>query len=323
MITQEFLKAATETPSVGTACLPVLNVFAHHLGPGYTCTYVADGFCLFQKHGRDATQIKAVLVAHVDEIGGVTYGTSSSGGYVTRVWGAEPSLFAASKLQAYDYLDDGSSSAYPIEAAVENVDGESRLVVYGEQIRPYRTVFTFKTETEFDDDFIFAKAVDPRVTACCVVEALRRLDSAEVAVVLVMAEECAMDVARKAVTYLTRYSPDLKLVVNADVPLLSNLGDGRLDLPAIRIFEGRNFIDPSFGIKVVDHLVAGGVRVHLSAARSGSQTLLFTPLAPTLSIALPGEAIHTARGKMSMTGIDRCVDLLTAIVNDQVKRHEH
>ena len=117
MITQEFLKAATETPSVGTACLPVLNVFAHHLGPGYTCTYVADGFCLFQRHGRDATQIKAVLVAHVDEIGGVTYGTSSSGGYVTRVWGAEPSLFAASKLQAYDYLDDGSSSAYPIEAA--------------------------------------------------------------------------------------------------------------------------------------------------------------------------------------------------------------
>jgi len=318
MVSQELLTLATEVPSVGTACLPILNIFAEHLGPGFTCTYVPDGFCLFQKHGRDATQLKAVLVAHVDEIGGVTYGRTESGGFLTRVWGADASLFNAARLQAYDYLDDGSTSAYPIESSVENIAGEDRLVVFGEKIKPYRTVFTFKTETEFDGEYIYAKAVDPRVTAYCVVEALKRLHSADVGVILVMAEECAMDVARKAVAYLSRYSPDLKLIINADVPLISNLGDGQLDIPVIRVFEGRNFIDPSYGIKVTDRMLAAGLVTHLSAARSGSQTLLFTPLAPTLSIALPGENIHTARGKMSLTGVARCVDLITAIVHDQI-----
>jgi putative aminopeptidase FrvX len=319
MINHDLLKRATETPSVGTACLPVLNVFAEQLGPGFTCTYVADGFCLFQKHGRDATQLKAVLVAHVDEIGGVTYGKSESGGFITRVWGAEPSLFESADLQAYDYLDDGSSSAYQVSARVEKIGDENRLIIFGDRIKPYRTVFTFKTATEFDGDYIIAKAVDPRVTAYCTIEALKRLDNADVGVVLVMAEECAMDVARKAVTYLARHSADLRLVVNADVPLVSNLGDGRLDTPAIRIFEGRNFIDPSFGIKIADRMTAAGVVSHLSAARSGSQTILFTPLAPTISVALPGEEIHTPKGRMSLTGISRCIDLLTAIVVDQLK----
>jgi putative aminopeptidase FrvX len=318
MINQEFLKLATEVPSVGTACLPVLNVFAEHLGGGFTCTYVADGFCLFQKHGRDATQLKAVLVSHVDEIGGVTYGKTPEGGFNTRIWGAEASVFQGAELQAYDYLSDGSSSAFPITSSIETVGDEKRLVVYGEQIRPYRTAFTFKTSTEFDGDSMLAKAVDPRVTACCAVEALKRLDSAEVGVVLVMAEECAMDVARKAVSYLAHYSPDLKLIVNSDVPLISSLGEGRLDTPAIRIFEGRNFIDPSFGIKIADRMIAAGMPLHLSASRTGSQTLLFTPLAPTISIALPAEDIHSPKGKISLTGASRCVDLLSAIVSDQL-----
>jgi putative aminopeptidase FrvX len=319
MLQKNLLKLATETVSVGTACLPILNIFAEQLGPGFSCTYVADGFCLFQKHGRDAAQLKAVLVAHVDEIGGITYGARPDGSFNSRVWGAEPSLFAANTLQAFDYLADGSAETFPITSAVgAGDDGSPRLIVRGENIRPYRTAFTFKTETEFDDKYIYAKAVDPRVTAFAVVEALKRLDTAEVGVVLVMAEECSMDVARKAVAYLSRFSPDLKLVVNADVPLLANLGDSDLDLPAIRIFEGRNFIDPSFGIKVADRLSAKGVPLHLSAAKSGSQTLLFTPLAPTISVALPGEDIHTARGKISLLGLARCIDLLVAIVVDQL-----
>ena len=91
------------------------------------------------------------------------------------------------------------------------------------------------------------------------------------------------------------------------------LGDALLDLPAIRVFEGRNFIDPSFGIRTADCLVNKGVKLHLSAARTGSQTLLFTPLAPTLSIALPSQGIHEPKYRMSLTGANRCIDLLTAI----------
>lgn len=122
-----------------------------------------------------------------------------------------------------------------------------------------------------------------------------------------------MDVAQKAVVYLQKHAPNLELIVNADVPSIDNIGEGRLDLPAIRIFEGRNFIDPSFGIRVADLLEAKGVEFHLSAARSGSQTLLFTPLAPTLSIALPSQGVHLPRVKMSVRGTERCTALLRAI----------
>jgi hypothetical protein len=128
-----------------------------------------------------------------------------------------------------------------------------------------------------------------------------------------MAEECAMDVARKAVTFLGRHAPNLELIANADVPGLRNLGEARLDLPAIRVYEGRNFIDPAFGIRVADVLQAKGVAFHLSAARSGSQTILFTPLAPTLSIALPSDGVHLPRVQMSLAGTERCVALLRAI----------
>jgi hypothetical protein len=154
MIDHEFLRSATEVPSVGTACLPVLNVYAARLGPGFTCTFVADGFCLFQKHGRDATQLKAVLVAHVDEVGGVAYGPSESGGFITRTWGCDPQVFANAELQAYDYLDDGHTSAYPITSTVEPTGDGERLVIFGDGIKPYRTVFTFKTPTTFDGDYI-------------------------------------------------------------------------------------------------------------------------------------------------------------------------
>ncbi len=130
---------------------------------------------------------------------------------------------------------------------------------------------------------------------------------------LVMAEECAMDVARKGVAFLQRHAPNLQLIANADVPWINNLGEGRLDLPAIRVFEGRNFIDPSFGIRVAETLQRQGVELHLSAAKSGSQTLLFTPLAPTLSIALPSEGVHLPRVQMSLQGTERCVALLKAI----------
>ena len=75
---------------------------------------------------------------------------------------------------------------------------------------------------------IEGKALDPRVTLYAVVEAVRALDSPHVGAMLVMAEECAMDVARKGVTFLQRHAPDLQMIANADVPGIQNIGDGQL-----------------------------------------------------------------------------------------------
>ncbi len=313
-----FLKPLTEAPSVGTACGPVVNLLTERFGTDYTRTLVPDAFCLFQKAGARPEQLKAVFIAHMDEVGGCVYGPHPAGGqgFQARFWGNKPEIFANARLQGMDYLAESASEAFPVTAQTVTVPNEDpRLVLHGENIRPYRTVWTFREETTFDveGDTISGKALDPRVTLYAVVEAVRALDSPEIGALLVMAEECAMDVARKAVTYLQRNAPGLALIVNADVPWIENIGEGRLDLPAIRIFEGRNFIDPMFGIRVSDLLEAQGVEFHLSAARSGSQTLLFTPLAPTLSIALPSSDVHLPRVDMSLKGTARCLTLLRAI----------
>ena len=315
MIDHDFLKALTEVPSVGTACGPCISLLAERFGAGYAQTLVPDGFCLFQKAEAQLSDLQVIFIAHMDEIGGCIYGarTEAQGsGYNARFWGNKPHIFADARLQAFDYLAE-TSDTFPVQGEVVTEDEDERLVMRGEGICPYRTVWTFQEETTFDGDVIEGKALDPRVTLYSVVEAVRALDSPHIGAMLVMAEECAMDVAKKGVTFLQKYAPDLRLIANADVPYIKNIGDGQLDLPAIRVFEGRNFIDPSFGIRVTDILQAQGVELHLSAARSGSQTLLFTPLAPTLSIALPSDGVHLPRVKMSLRGTERCTQLLTAI----------
>jgi putative aminopeptidase FrvX len=282
-------------------------------GDGYARTLVPDGFCLFQKAGAELDALRVVFIAHVDEVGGCVYGPYEQGGYLTRCWGNTPSTFQNATLQAFDYLAEEPEEAFPVRGTVRTVGEDERLILDGDRIRPYRTVFTFREETTFQDDVIEGKALDPRVTAYAVAEAVRALDTPAVGALFVMAEECCMEVARKGVVFLERHAPNLSLIANADVPGLKNLGEARLDMPAMRIFEGRNFIDPMFGIRTADYLERKGVAFHLSAARSGSQTLLFTPLAPTLSIALPSDGVHLPRVKMSLTGTDRCVALLTAL----------
>ncbi len=312
----DFLRVFTETPSVGTACRPVLNLLAQRFGTGYSRVEKEDAFCLFQKGPSHPSALETVLISHVDEIGGVAYGQMGDGGYFTRTWGNTPDIFANAELQAFDWLDESADGAFPVSGAVAEVDGEPRLMLQGDGIRPFRTAFTFRQETTVEGDELFGKALDPRVTAFAVSEAVLQAEDARVGVLFVLAEECAMDVARKAVTWLQANAPNVRLIINADVPELRNLAESRLDMPAIRIFEGRNFIDPGFGIRMSDKLQARGVEHHLTASRSGSQTLLFTPLAPTVSVALPSEGIHCSRYRMSLAGLERCTKLLSGLIEE-------
>lgn len=310
---KEFLGRLMEAPAVGTACGPVLSLLSERFGASYVQTLVPDGFCLFQKQGGTPEELEVVFIAHMDEIGGCVYGPAEGGGFITRVWGNAPRLFAENALQAIDWLASRTDEAHPIQGRIEKYGDEESLLVEGDGIRPYRTVFTFQQPTLFEQEWVYGKAIDPRATLYAVVEAVRRLDSAHVGAMLVMAEECAMEVARKGAVFLQRHAPHLQLIVNADVPDIRNLVDGALDVPSLRYFEGRNFIDPSFGIRVAEQLERERTAFRVSGARSGSQTVLFTPLARTLSIALPMEGVHTPRGRAHLKGIERCEDLLCAV----------
>lgn len=313
----QFLKQITETPSVATACLPMVNLLARRFGPSYTCTRGQDSFALFTRT-PEIGQLKAVLVSHVDEIGGCVFNQVAPRLWNTRTWGGPPATFCNTPLQAWDYLDEEAAGVIPVAGRAALIDGDERFALEADGIRPFRTVFTFAEESVCDGTHLSAKAIDPRATAYAVCEAVRQIDSPEVGALFVMAEECAMDVARKAVTLLDRSCPDLRLVANADVPSVANLTNADLEIPAIRIHEGGRMIDPAFGIKTQQRMMDSGVACALSSARSGSQTILFAPLAPTLSIALPAERIHTNRARASLLGIDRCVDLLAAIARTAI-----
>ena len=316
-----FLQRLSDAPSVATACEPVLTLVSDWLGGGVARRNGQDSFALFTLAGASLADLRCLMIAHVDEIGGCVLSDDKKGWYRTRCWGCSPMLYAQSKLQGMDYLASAPDSVFPIEGGLDIVGGELRLRVRGSGIRPYRTVFTFHTRSTIEGDHISGKALDPRATVFAVLSAFRSLNHPAVGVLLVMAEECFMDAARKAVVHLQRHAPGLRVLVNADVPSVANLDDAKLEVPAIRPFEGRNIVDPGFSIRLSDQLAADGVIHQLSAARSGSQTALFAPLAPTVSVALPGDRIHTECARMSLTGISRCTDLLAALGGYALTEH--
>lgn len=316
MLDMEFLKALSDAPGVATACGPVVAVIRHWLGGAFDARLCPDSHLLVTKPGTDVSGLRRLMITHMDEIGGCALGDRTDGWLDTRHWGCGPERYAGASLQAIDYLADSAAEAFAIEAVLAAAGTEEPyLIVRGDRIRPYRTVWTFNERARISGDWVEGKALDPRATVFAVLTALRRLDDPAVGALLVMAEECAMDMARKAVTLLHREAHALELIVNADVPAAGNLREADLQTPAIRIMEGRGMVDPWFGIRTADRLNASGVAFHLTASRTGSQTPLFSPLAPTISVALPGEGVHTARARMSLTGIERCADLLCALMS--------
>ena len=112
---KEFLKALTEIPSVGTACLPGMNLLKARFGDQYDSTYVSDGFCLFQKQGGGPQALRVLFVAHIDEIGGCVYGPQTSAAYASRCWGNRPKIFADAELQAFDYLSEDGKDTFPVQ----------------------------------------------------------------------------------------------------------------------------------------------------------------------------------------------------------------
>jgi putative aminopeptidase FrvX len=145
------------------------------------------------------------------------------------------------------------------------------------------------------------------------VEAARRLQRPDAALLFCYAEECSMTAAGKLVEYVRRHMPAVETVVNADVPGLHNIAGVGPDEVAIRPMERDRLTDPTFSLGLYERLRARGVEVTLAVAASGSQTHLFVPLARTVSVALPARGIHQARATLSRAALERCVRLLLAI----------
>jgi putative aminopeptidase FrvX len=322
------LKALSEAPSVATACGPVMTVLRGLL-PGFEFLEVPDGFSLARPTGTALADLRLLYSTHVDEIGGWVLPPVPDGRFATRLIGNRPEAFAGTPLQAFRHdAVDGSApipctgeavvpggmagSLSASERAGGGVAGEE-LLLRGEGLEPLTMLWTFREELRVEGDEISGKALDPRVTVYCAVAAARRLQRRDFGLLFCYAEECSRGPAEKAAEFCRRSLPALEFVVNADVPGLQNIAGVAPNEVAIRPLEGRNPIDPSFSIALYERLRASGVEVVLGASASGSQTSTFVPLARTVSVALPSVGVHQARVTMSVRGMHRCIELLTAI----------
>jgi endoglucanase len=300
------LKTLSELPSVATACGPV-GACLRSLLPDYDFHEVPDGGLVAQPRGGGP--VRLLFVTHVDEIGGFVL-FPENGGFGTRLIGNRAEAFAETPLQAFRY--DATGAEPPLSCRGRATD-DGRLLLRGEGLEPLTMLWTFQEPFRAEGDLISGKALDPRVTVYSAVEAARRLRRPDTALLFCYAEECGRTAAAKLVEHVRRRLPEVEAIVNADVPGLNNVTGISLEDTAIRPFEGANLIDPGFSLRLYEQLCAHNVAVKLGVAASGSQTSLFAPLAPTVSVALPSRGVHQARVEMSLTGVERCVRLLTAI----------
>src|SRR5437763_1929249 len=134
MLDLDFIKRFTEAPSIGTACGPAYSILNERFGSGYTRTFVPDAFCLYQKSGSDPSRLRAVFIAHVDEVGGCVYGPRRDGSFNARAWGNEPRIFARAPLQAFDYLARDPEEAYEVTGVVVTEGDEERISIHGERV---------------------------------------------------------------------------------------------------------------------------------------------------------------------------------------------
>ena len=295
--------------SVATACGPAVKWVKERL-PGWPFHMEEDGFFFLLPPGGKEENIKILYVAHVDEIGGIILQPHiSDGSFKTRVIGNLPEIFAERALVAMDYLDEDGSTIRPCRGKVAG----SELLIEGDNIKPFKTVFTFDEKAEVKGDWIYGKAIDPRVTAFALIESVYRLNSPEVGLMLIFAEECSMLAGEKGAHFAAKRFPNLSLIVNCDVPGLENTNGASIKKCIMRLYEGRDLIDPHFGIRIHEELIKRGCEVALGSTRTGSQTDLFIPQAHAISLAVAAEETHVARTRAYLPALEDLINVLSII----------
>jgi putative aminopeptidase FrvX len=304
----EELKTLSELPAVATACGPVATCLRSLL-PGYLFDEVPDGGLVARPHETATEAVRLLFVTHVDEVGGFVL-FPEEGGFSARHWGNRAAAFADTPLQAFRYDAMDAAAVVPCRGRATD---DGRLILEGAGLEPLTMLWTFQEPLRVEGDVITGKALDPRVTVYCAVEAARRLRRPDAALLFCYAEECSMTATGKLVEYVRRHMPAVETIVNADVPGLHNIAGVDREEVAIRPMERDRLTDPTFSLALYERLRARGVAVKLGVAASGSQTHMFVPLARTVSVALPAQGIHQSRAIMSRTAVERCVRLLEAI----------
>jgi putative aminopeptidase FrvX len=307
----EDLCLLSELPGVATACGPVTAYLRQQL-PGFRFTEVRDGFLLAYPAGILRDEIRLLLVTHIDEVGGMVLFPREEGSWETLLIGRHPEDFVGPELQAFPYDATDAHLTRPCWGELSE-DGQC-LILHGHGLEPFKTFFTFRTRCEVTEDTICGKALDPRAAVYCLLKTAHRLARRDFGLLFCYAEETGSPIStQKGVHFVTAYLSGLKVIINVDCPDLRSVAGVQFEEAGLRLIEAGNLIDPTYTLEVRDRLLRRGLTVPLAIGASASETGLFAPLVPTLSVILPVIGIHFQRGDVNQAAVEHCLELLPAL----------
>src|SRR5205823_7981358 len=137
--------------------------------PDHTFDEVTDGGLVARPRGTATADVRLLFVTHVDEVSGFVL-FPRGGGYGARLIGNRAEVFAGTPLQAFRYDAVTADAAVPCRG---RVDEAGELILEGEGLEPLSMLWTFCEPFRVEGDVISGKALDPRVTVYCAVEAAR------------------------------------------------------------------------------------------------------------------------------------------------------
>ncbi len=315
---------------VGTACGHPLAWVSERLS-GWARRDEPDGYALFTPPGAAPDDLRVMYVSHIDEPGGyVGPAVGEDGAHAATLFGLSAEQVGGKPLQALDYLDSDGSSARPCTAEARRGKGPKsalfrflgrrvhprlggpsgdRLLVRGEGLRPFGTVFTFASEARLEGEEIVAKALDPRVAVFAAVEALRRMERNDVGLLCFLAEETSVCPARKADRCLAALT-GLRLVVTCDAVEAGGLVPPVSDRCVLRMMEKGDLMDPSVALRLRDALADDGPAPELAADSRASKTHLLASAHPTVSIGVPCHGIHRPDTRVKVETVRHAVEVL-------------
>ena len=318
---------------VAIAYGPVLRWLEGRLG-GWTFRVFDDASIVALPAGSTMADIRIVYAAHVDELGGMVGAPAPRGAFLARACGSvSPELLAQRPLVAMDYLDEDGSSCRPCSVKVRRGRGVLRplwsslarrvhprfaaltgdvVVVDGDSLVPYSTVFTFQGGARVEDEVLVGKALDARTAVFAVVKAARELGHSDVGLLLYSEEGSNVSVHRAGIIVNTCF-PGLELLANCDAVDPASLSCGDPAGCVVRLSEGGDLISPHAAFRLHAGLRALGVPIELTFDANGSKTRELTSLTPTLSLGIPCEHIHTDRGSCRLAAIAAARETLLAI----------
>lgn len=277
-------------------------------------TYIDNvGNLVIYRKGKNSKK-KILVQAHVDEVGFQIISEIKPGQY---------NLKSLGNIKTWNAYQQRVVSNTGVEAIIYASDAENlKPYNYGNlyikiinNVADVRTgeVFTFSSELVENDDFVFGKALDNRVSCYClwrVIKECKNFDD-DIYFCFTVQEEIGMRGARVAKTTIM---PDI--CINIDVSAVCERNSIALAKGVgIKVSDSMSVSSEKLVRLAQDIAKCNGIAFQLEVSDCGTSELILTNELDNgcreIGISIPCEHMHSANAIVSKTDINECIRLLS------------